>query len=409
MVLFKSLPALQNGHQNFQGVDLNLYFDNASTSFPKPQMVSESIKFYLEKVPGSYGRGFTASHKLIAEVFYESRELLTTLFHADKSEKIIITPNATISLNTILFGLDLRNKHVLISQFEHNSVLRPLNHLRQTVGLTYDFLNCDVDGSIILDDLPRQIRKNTSLIIVNHVSNVTGLIQNIHQVKKYVPGLPLVVDAAQSAGLEHIDIEEGQIDYLVFTGHKSLLGPSGIGGFYLKNPASIKPFYYGGTGSFSDSDDMPMFIPDRFEAGTQNITGILGLRASLNYLINQTGHDKKELFELLEFLKKETLFRVYCANYENQTDFTNQQSFLFSITHPHIKTSELANLLYTKYGIITRAGLHCAPTTHKYLGTTPSGTVRISFSSFHTQEEYYFLRKILDEVDKKTRSEICSS
>ena len=284
---------------------MNLYFDNSTTSYPKPPEVGAAMLYCINNLKGSYSRGFSNDSQKIAEVFFETKELLSKIINAESSENIIFTPNATTATNTILNGLSLKNKRVIISPLEHNAIMRYLYNNK----IKYDILPSNPDGSIIPEKISNYIKKNTALIIINHTSNVNGVIQDISQIKKYVTNTPILIDAAQSIGVEKIDVLNWDIDYLVWTGHKGLLGPSGTGGFYIKNPQTIKPFIYGGTGSVSDSFCMPDFIPDKFEAGTPNIPGIFGLHAALKN--KPKSIDKSLILDFIDSLKKETDFNIF--------------------------------------------------------------------------------------------------
>ena len=374
---------------------MNKYFDNASTSFPKPDIVVETMVDCIKNIMGSYNRGSTKNNIHIAEIFFETRELLANLFNADKSENIIFTQNATTAMNQILFGINLYKKHVLVSPLEHNCVMRPLEFLKKNNIIKYSILPANPDGSIILEKIKSQIKKKTALIVINHASNVNGIIQNIQNIRKYVDDIPLLIDAAQSAGISNIDIKNSGIDFLVFTGHKALYGPTGTAGFYIKNPECMKPLVYGGTGSNSDSFDMPTFTPDKFEAGTQNIPGIFGLWAALKTLSPIQNH-LPIVTNIIEFLKKNTDFDIHCAFDQNQ------QAPIFSISHKNKNITEIANNLYSKHEIVTRLGLHCTPATHKFLGTYPQGTIRFSFSKFHSENDFEYLKKIIKNLTKKT-------
>jgi selenocysteine lyase/cysteine desulfurase len=313
--------------------------------------------------------------------------LLAKLFSIDNTENIIFTPNATSGMNAILFGLGLKNKHVLISPLEHNCVMRPLEYLKNNHYLSYDVLPAGIDGKIIIESVKKSLKKNTALIVVNHMSNVNGVIQDIKQIKAAAPDIPLLVDAAQSAGAETIDVKNWGIDYLVFTGHKNLLGPAGTGGFYVKNPETINTFIYGGTGSMSTSIDMPTFTPDKYEAGTPNIPGIFGLHAALKY--KPTPFDKKILTKFIKNIKDNDDINLY--NAEKETD----QGALLSITHKVMRLSDFMNRVNKNKNIMTRVGLHCSPASHMYLGTYPEGTMRISFSSYHTKND---VEELLDAI-----------
>ena len=366
---------------------MNLYFDNSSTSFPKPPEVALAMKDCISNVMGNYSRGENYSNLLIAERFYETRTMLSEMFNISHSENVIFTQNATLGMNTILFGLDLRDKHVLISPLEHNCVMRPLEYLRQNNNLQYEILPSEKDGSIKIGSIIKSIKKNTALIIVNHVSNVNGVTQDISKIKGVAPDISLLIDAAQSAGSERIDVSSWGIDYLVFTGHKSLFGPSGTGGFYIKKPETIKSFIYGGTGSVSDSLDMPSFTPDKFEAGTPNIPGIFGLWAALRH--QPKTFDKMPLYKFINEIRAYPELNVYCAEAEES------QGNLLSITHKTKNLTDFSNEMRKKYDIKTRIGMHCASMSHKHLNTYPVGTMRISFSPYHSATDYERLKEAI--------------
>jgi cysteine desulfurase family protein len=369
----------------------NLYFDNATTSYPKPDDVVEAISKCLSEVAGSYGRGFTADNVKIAEIFYQTREALASLFNTKNADNIVFTPNATTALNTIIFGLNLHQKHILISPMEHNAVMRPLEYLKKQGSVEYETIKAGSDGLVNPEQIKKQIKKKTALIIINHVSNVNGVIQDIHNIKKYAGDIPLLVDAAQSAGIEKIDVSSGQIDYLVFTGHKGIMGATGIGGFFVNDPSSLKPFIYGGTGSLSSSLDMPNFTPDMYEAGTPNISGIFGLCVALSNKINKK-IIKIQVKQFIDVIKSKTDFIVHCA------DDKTHQSTLVSFSHKSKNLTDVAEKLYHDFGIITRAGIHCAPMAHKHLGSFPNGTIRISFSPYHSPADIYYLQEALLEL-----------
>jgi cysteine desulfurase family protein len=361
------------------------YFDSATTSYPKQQIVIDAMSNCMTHIAASYGRG-TSQHNLnIAETFYQTRDLLANLLNAKKTDNIIFCLNATTAINNILFGLDLANKHILISPLQHNAVMRPLSYLRRTANLDFDILPAFADGSIDYSTVKSAIRPNTALCIINHVSNVNGLITDISLYKQYIPDIPLLVDAAQSVGIQHIDIDKWGVDYLAFTGHKGLCGPTGTGGFYIRDVSTLKPLIYGGTGSKSDSIDMPEFAPDMYEAGTPNIVGIYGLNAALSQLDSRK-IDINLTLDFISFINNKTDFEILCASEPRS------QSSLFSIRHQKISNTSIADKLYIDFNITTRVGLHCAPMTHQHLGTYPTGTVRISFSPFHTVEEIEHLK-----------------
>jgi len=369
----------------------NGYFDNAATSFPKPVNVSVETLSYLNDIGGPYGRSFYQKSLTVSSVIEETRTLLGNKFHVHNSDNLVFTHNATHAINTVLKGLDLTcNSEILISPLEHNAVMRPLLELKRVKDITFKLLDHYSDGLIDVSKIKSQITKKTALIIVNHQSNVNGLIQPIELIKKEIDEIPLFIDAAQSAGHIEININKIDIDYLAFTGHKGLLGPTGTGGIYIKNPSKIKPFVDGGTGSNSEEMFTPSFMPDKFEAGTHNISGIFGLYGALNSNLSPR-HTHKEFIDFLNEVKKIKGYTVISASSENN------QGELFSIIPTFMDLAQFGGILDSRYGVQVRAGLHCAPLAHTTLKTYPAGTVRIAPSIFHTADDFKLLVNILKE------------
>jgi cysteine desulfurase family protein len=366
----------------------NFYFDSATTNFPKPQLVISAMANFMSDIAGSYGRG-TSSHNLyIAEITFQTRVLLANLLNINNPDHIFFSPNATTAINTILFGLDLTDKHILVCPLQHNAVMRPLHYLRKSVNLDFDIMPAAPDGTIDYTKVRSMLRRNTALCIVNHVGNVNGLIADISLHQRYIPEIPLLVDAAQSIGVQPIDVESWGVDYLAFTGHKGLCGPTGTGGFYVRDVSTVRPLIYGGTGSMSDSIEMPNFAPDMYEAGTPNTVGIYGLNAALLELSDRKINTNL-VIDFISFCRNSTDFEVFCAT---EPRF---QSSLVSIRHREISNTTIIEKLYRDYNITTRVGLHCAPIAHQHLGTFPTGTIRISLSHYHTVEDLEYLKKAL--------------
>jgi cysteine desulfurase family protein len=368
----------------------NRYFDCGATSFPKPPEVAEEIARYLNEVGGPYGRSFYGRAVEVSGVVEETRSLLADLLGAGNSAKILFAHNATHAINIVLKGLPLANKEVWISPMEHNAVARPLRRLKKEKQIIVRFLPAAKDGKVQPERLARLFSDRTGLIVINHQSNVNGVIQPVEKIKREAKEIPVLVDAAQSAGHQPIDATTWGVDFIAFTGHKGLLGPTGTGGLYLANE-QLNPLIEGGTGSRSESSRMPDFLPDKFEAGTPNITGIFGLRAALLYK-PVAAHTRKDFFHLLHEIRRLPGIKVHAAR--SQDD----QGELFSITCGTMDSSTLGMRLYQEHGIETRLGLHCAPLAHSYLGTFPSGTVRISPSPYHRPQDFTFLIKALKEI-----------
>lgn len=368
---------------------MNTYFDNGATSFPKPKEVAKAISYYLNTCGGSYGRSSHGRSFKVSSEVEECRDLLAEKFNISDPEKLIFTYNATHAINTVLQNFNLSGKEILVSPLEHNSVMRTLNHLKDKYNIIINVLPSFKDGTIDVSKIKQILSSKTSLVVISHVSNVNGVTQPVKEIKQAIGDVPLMIDAAQSAGHMEINAKDINADYIAFTGHKGLLGPTGTGALYIKNPVSIPTFIYGGTGSKSESTRMPIFMPDKMEAGTPNIAGIFGLKAALEN-IPPLKHSHNDYIELINNVKKIKGVKVYSA--ENP----NTQGSVFSITSEKYSPSELGLLLEKDYSIETRIGLHCSPMAHEYLGTYPEGTVRISISPYHTSEDFnYVLESII--------------
>ncbi len=371
---------------------INKYFDNGATSFPKPPEVAEEISKYLNEIGGTYGRSYHSKAIQVSKIVEETRNIFASMINAQNSSNVVFTHNATHGINTVIKGLNLKNCEVAVSVLEHNAVMRPLTAIAEQNSIKIRFFPSFSDGLIDVSKVSEVITEKTALVVVNHMSNVNGLIQPVEKIKEIVGSIPMLVDAAQSGGHIKIDVSKG-FDFVAFTGHKGLLGPTGTGILYIRNPEMLNSFIEGGTGSRSESVEMPQFMPDKFEAGTPNIAGIFGLRAAL---MNRPvpAHSFKELAQLIENIEEIDGFNVVRAN-----DINNQGA-LFSILSSVMDPSVLGMKLFEKYGIETRIGLHCAPLAHKHLGTFPQGTVRISFSPYHTNEDIEYLLNSLIEISK---------
>jgi cysteine desulfurase family protein len=360
---------------------MNTYFDNAATSFPKPPQVAQFMSRYLNELGGTYGRGAYDRALETSRTVEQVRDLLGSILGTRLAGNIVFTANATHALNIALKGIQLKGKHVLISPLEHNAVMRPLLYLTKTNDVRYDVLPHGPDGMVDPEKVTGAIRSDTALVIVNHQSNVNGVLQPLQQIKKMTGDIPLLVDASQSLGHSIMAADTWNIDYIAFTGHKGLLGPTGTGGLFIRDPDRVEPLIHGGTGSNSESFDMPRFVPDKFEAGTPNVAGIFGLLGALQGR-PLPAHRIEDLFEFIEKVKSTGHFKVFCA-----AD-SRAQGPLFSICHATKTCAQIARELFDISGIETRAGLHCAPLAHTTLGTFPDGTVRIAPSVYQTRADF---------------------
>lgn len=366
-----------------------IYFDNASTSWPKAPGMASEMAGYLENIGCNVGRGSYERAYVVSRKVYETREKLRCLFDAEDNKNVIFTANVTQAINTVLKGFLRRGDHVLISGLEHNAVVRPLEHLKQT-GVTYDVIPCDNLGNLEVTCIEKMIKPETRAVVMTHGSNVSGNILPVEAVGRICTsrGLYFIVDTAQTAGLHDISMKKANISALCFTGHKGLMGPQGIGGFLVTDELAeqMVPLLDGGTGSVSDQLDMPGFLPDRFEAGTLNLPGIYGLSSALDYL---SSVDKSELLMIEEQLTGAFIRGVEAIDslrLVGTADHRNRCA-LVSVDCLTKDNAQIAFELDRDYGIMTRVGMHCAPLAHRSLETYPQGTLRFSFNHFNTRDE----------------------
>ena len=383
-----------------------IYLDQASTSFPKAPGVAQAMMDYLTMNGVNVNRGCYSSAYSAEEVIYETRQLLAELFHFSKCKNVIFTPNVTTSLNFILKGFLKPGDHILVSAMEHNAVMRPVVQLASS-GISFDRIPCRTDGSMILEKVEELIRPETKAIVTLHASNVCGTRMPLDALGEICQRhqLYFVVDSAQTAGIVPINMDKMHIDALAFTGHKGLRGPQGTGGFLVSQELAeqMEPLISGGTGSVSHTEEIPDFMPDRFESGTPNLPGIYGLHEALLYLKTHSlqAINEKELSLTGYFLEQlqaldDTGRHIRIIGKKDLTD----RNAVVSIQTPEIDMSQVAWQLDNEYGVMTRVGLHCAPNAHKTLGTYPAGTIRVSFGPENTKNELDFaiqgLKKILD-------------
>lgn len=383
-----------------------IYLDQASTSFPKAPGVAQAMMDYLTMNGVNVNRGCYSSAYSAEEVIYETRQLLAELFHFSKCKNVIFTPNVTTSLNFILKGFLKPGDHILVSAMEHNAVMRPVVQLASS-GISFDRIPCRTDGSMILEKVEELIRPETKAIVTLHASNVCGTRMPLDALGEICQRhqLYFVVDSAQTAGIVPINMDKMHIDALAFTGHKGLRGPQGTGGFLVSQELAeqMEPLISGSTGSVSHTEEIPDFMPDRFESGTPNLPGIYGLHEALLYLKTHSlqAINEKELSLTGYFLEQlqaldDTGRHIRIIGKKDLTD----RNAVVSIQTPEIDMSQVAWQLDNEYGVMTRVGLHCAPNAHKTLGTYPAGTIRFSFGPENTKNELDFaiqgLKKILD-------------
>jgi cysteine desulfurase family protein len=363
-----------------------VYLDNAATTWPKPAAVGAAMLRYLESVGGSPGRG---GHRLAIEAgreVYAAREQLAALLGLDDPEAVILLKNATEALNLAILGTLRRGDRVVVSSLEHNSVMRPLRHLEATQEVDVHVVACDPRGGLDPDRLAQALRQRTQLVAVTHASNVTGALTSLDRVADIThgAGARLLVDAAQTAGAYPIDMTTMGIDYLAFTGHKSLFGPQGTGGLAIAAEAP-RPISFGGTGSNSEQEHQPELLPDRLESGTLNGVGFAGLAAGLGYVAERgVEHIQRRGQALLERLL-DGLLPTPGLEVHGPAD-PEQQIGVVSITFAGRSPAEAGLLLDDEYGVLCRVGLHCSPAAHRTIGSFPTGTVRLSLSDMTTVE-----------------------
>ena len=379
-----------------------IYFDNAATSWPKPPEVNAAMQRYMRKIGANPGR---SGHRLSVEaarIIYNARGKLAQLFNVSDPLRIVLTKNATEALNIAISGFLKPGDHVITSSMEHNSMMRPLRAMeRKDVSLTV--IPCDKSGMIDPAHIAAAIKKNTKAIFMTHASNVTGTVMPLADIGRITRehGLVFCVDAAQTAGSCPIDVEEMNIDLLAFTGHKSLFGPSGTGGLFMREGLEkrIEPICVGGTGSRSEVEEQPDFMPDRYEAGTPNTVGIAGLQAGVDFVLSE-GVDQLQS-------KEASLVKTFTEGISDLPGiiiygpaFTERRIPVVSFNIAGMDPAMIALELDERYKIMSRSGIHCAPSAHKTIGTYPMGTVRFSFSYFNTQEQ---VAKAVEAIKKISR------
>ncbi len=363
-----------------------IYMDNAATTMQKPQEVIDAVVGAMTSM-GNAGRGAHAASLSASRVIYNTRDALARFFHAENAKQIVFTNNSTESLNIAIKGLLSAGDHVVTTVLEHNSVLRPLYELEEEgVGLT--FVKSDAKGNISYEEMEACIRENTKAIVCTNGSNLTGNYVDVARVGEIAKrhNVLLIVDASQTAGVYPIDVQAMHIDVLCFTGHKSLLGPQGTGGLYVREGLHIRPLKSGGSGVLTYSKKHPDDMPTALEAGTLNGHGIAGLGAAISYL-EKEGIDsirEKELQHMWKFyhgVKDIPGIKVY-GDFE-----TEKRCPIVTLNIGDYDSSEVSDELLMTYGISTRPGAHCAPLMHEALGTVDQGAVRFSFSHYNTEEE----------------------
>ena len=373
-----------------------IYLDNAATSLRRPECVVRAVTEALCSL-GNVGRGAHEGSLSAARTVYDCREKLCRFFGGDDPNRVCFTANATEALNAAVFGLLSAGDHVISTDLEHNSVLRPLYRLEKT-GLELSFLAADRNGLVDYDALPGLLRKNTRALVCTHASNLTGNVLDIKRLAAFCreQGLLFILDASQTAGSLPINASETGVSVLCFTGHKALMGPQGTGGLLVGPGVELRPFKTGGSGVQSHLKEQPAAYPARMEAGTLNGHGIAGLSAALDY-INEVGletihdHETALMRAFYEQVSAVPGVKVY-------GDFSGDRAPIVSLNLSDLDSGAVADVLMTDYGVAVRSGAHCAPRMHAALGTTDQGAVRFSFGWFNTMEEVTAAAKAIEEI-----------
>lgn len=374
-----------------------IYFDNASTSFPKPSDVVSSIAEYLTRYAVNPGRGSYQLVDKVDQMILETRKKLADILGIDDPYKVIFTANATHSLNLVAKGYLKPFDHVLVCSYNHNAVIRSLNALKPN-NITYDVFQVDPQGTIDREAFELSIKESTKLVIINHASNVLGVVSRIDPIVQICQkrSIPILLDCTQSLGYVSFDKYKGAFDFIAGTGHKTLLGPTGVGFLYVKNSAILDNVFQGGSaGNHSSSPIHPQMMPFKFEAGTLNATGIAGLYGALSYIQRLSFSLISEKSMGLTRYAWERLREIEEVSlYGNPNVSFKVPIIAFNIDK---KIPSQVAFTYDQHGICLRAGLHCAPLVHKNIGTLPSGTLRISLGHYNTIEEIDYFIKITKE------------
>ncbi|MEM1107374.1 MAG: aminotransferase class V-fold PLP-dependent enzyme [Planctomycetota bacterium] len=398
-----------------------IYLDNAATSFPKPPCVLEAMNRYATELGASPGRGAYAEAREATALFSQCRSRINTLLNGESADHVVFTLNTTDALNLAIHGLihpDAKRRHVVTCHLDHNSVLRPFNELVSQGVATQTRVECDpLTGRVDPDDIKAAIRPDTGLVAIVHGSNVTGTLQPIHEIGAVCRehAVPFLVDAAQTAGHVPIDVQRDHIDLLAAPGHKSLLGPLGTGFLYIRPGVEnmMRTVREGGTGSVSELDVQPTFMPDRFEPGSHNAPGIVGLNAALGWVLEQTveklwAHDRKLTETMIDGLHDTASMPGFsyvgpqglkhrCGVFSVRIDPPpeNGRGTNGRFSDP----GALALALENEFGILTRSGIHCAPLAHQTVGTADrGGTTRLSFGPFVTTQDVKYACDALSQL-----------
>lgn len=382
-----------------------IYFNNAATSWPKPEIVYKAADDFFRASSINPGRTGSAADYDAAQIIFDTREKIADFFSIKNSAQLVFNSGATESLNTVIKGVLKKGDHVITSKLEHNSVLRPLERLRNEREIAVDYIEFNPEtAEIEYQSLKNAVKNNTKMIIVSHASNVLGTVNNLEKIGKIAAAedILFLVDAAQTAGIIPIDVDKMNIDFLAVPGHKSLFGPPGIGALYVRNYELLKPLKEGGTGNNSLSVLQPRIMPDYLEAGTLNTIGIVGLGAGVKFIqteglksIHQ--QEMKLLKKIIDGLTVLPEIKIY-----GKKDLVNRTS-VTAFNLGALSSNQLSFKLQEEYNIHLRGGLHCAPLLHKFLGTDKQGMLRLSLGYFNTEAEVDRFLNIMESIIHKVK------
>jgi cysteine desulfurase family protein len=381
-----------------------IYLDNAATSWPKPPAVAETVRDWLLNIGASPGRSAYRTAASSTRIVFDAREALARMLGIADSRHLLFMSGATFALNTVIRGLLQDGRHVVTTSMEHNSVMRPLRWMSENQGAEIQVIEADAAGRLDAAAFASAVRPDTRLVVVNHGSNVTGTLAPLTEIRQAIGAVPLLVDAAQTAGVVPIDVENLDIDLLACSGHKGLLGPTGTGCLYIRPGLAdrIPPLVCGGTGSRSESDEQPHILPDRYESGTPNAAGIAGLGAAAQYILGRgvadlRRHEQELIARLLDGLRAVHGVQIYGPGDPAAMTAT------VSINLDGWTPDQVGLALDRRYDIMVRVGLHCAPAAHRTIGTFPEGTVRLSLGAFSTADDVDAVLAALKELAAEER------
>lgn len=380
-----------------------IYLDNAATSFPKPECVYRDIDECMRKYCANPGRGGHSMSIAAGMAVTGARDAICQFFNISEPMQLAFTKNATEALNIGIKGILKPGAHVITSGMEHNSVIRPLKTLQKDIGIEISCLEGNGFGEIEPDTFKKAIKSSTMLIVCTLSSNVNGIIMPVDEIGKIAgeSGTFFLLDASQGAGSIELDVQRQNIDMLAFPGHKGLMVPQGAGGLYARECIKLKPLMEGGTGSLSDYEYQPEFMPDLLESGTLNMPGIVGMSSGVRYIegkgVGGVGGYKFSLVKrLIEGVSEIKTIKLYSVAE------IKRNSGIVAINMEGLDSTELSYILDREYGIATRAGLHCSPWAHKTLGTTDTGVVRFSVGCFNTADEIDYTVDALTKISEKS-------